>query len=204
MQKVILVVHGTLDDAVPTIDGLAAYSVHRTHPDEANADPGAAPHDLGGVAMAWLRDGAPLDPATWFDKPVDAYLVDERVQIDWTRDWPDGTPTVAIEHLPFVRRIPELTRDQFAAHWSEKHALLVPIHHPGVARYVQNVVIEPLTPDAPEFDGVAQLYFRTAHDLHERYYDSDAGQKIVFEDVARFLDRGNGWRILAQETWLTS
>ena len=55
-----------------------------------------------------------------------------------------------------------------------------------------------------ELDGVAQLYFRTAHDLHERYFDSDEGQRIVFEDVARFLDRGTGWGFMAQETWITS
>jgi uncharacterized protein (TIGR02118 family) len=199
-RKIIIAVHGPLDDMVPDVPGLVAYSVHRSHPDE----PTQQPADIGGVAMVWVDDDGRIDPASWFDTPVDAYLVDERVQIDWTRDWPDGTPTPAIEQIPFVRKLPELTRAQFAAHWSDKHTLLVPIHHPGVARYVQNVVVERLTPEAPEFDGVAQLYFRTAHDLHERYYDSDEGQKVVFEDVARFLDRGNGWRMIAQETWLAS
>jgi uncharacterized protein (TIGR02118 family) len=204
MKKVIVAVRGPLDDTVPDAPGLVAYSVHRNHPDEPTPDPGATPENLGGVAMAWFADDAQPDPASWFDVPVEAYLVDERIQIDWTRDWPDGTPTPAIEQVPFVRKVDKLTRDEFATHWSEKHTLLVPVHHPGVARYVQNVVIEPLTPDAPEFDGVAQLYFRTAHDYHERYYDSPEGQKIIFEDVARFLDRGNGWRMLAQETWLKS
>ena len=199
-RKVIVAVHGSLPDAVPAIHDLIAYSMHRTHPDE----PAVEPADVGGVIMAWIDGDAPLDPASWFDHPVTAYLVDERVQIDWARDWSDGATTPAREQLSFVRRIPTITHDEFTAHWSDRHTRLVPIHHPGVARYVQNVVIEDLTPKAPPIDGVAQLYFRTAHDLHERFYDSDAGKQIVFEDVARFIDRGPGWRMMAEEAWLTS
>ena len=40
----------------------------------------------------------------------------------------------------FVRRLPTLTRHQFADHWRHVHAPLVPVHHPGVARYVQQVL----------------------------------------------------------------
>lgn len=199
-RKVVVAVHGPVGGGVPDVDGLVAASVHLPHLGEAAVHP----EDLGGIVMAWIAGDAPLDPAAWFDAPVAAYLVDERVQIDWSRDWPDGTPTPAIEQCSFVRRLPELTRAQFAAHWGDRHAPLVPTHHPGVARYVQNVVIEPLTPGAPEVDGIAQLYFRTAHDLHERFYDSDDGKRIVGADVATFIDRPRGWRITAQETWLRS
>ncbi|MFA5884902.1 MAG: EthD domain-containing protein [Acidimicrobiia bacterium] len=199
-RKVVAVVHGPLGDAVPDVDGLVAYSVHRPHPDE----PAAPPDTIGGVAMAWVTGDAPIDPAAWFDAPVAAYLVDERVQIEWTRDWADGTPTPAIEQCSFVRRLPALTRAEFAAHWNDRHAPLVPVHHPGVARYVQNPVIESLTANAPDVDGIAQLYFHTAHDLHERFYDSPEGQRTVGEDVARFIDRPRGWRMTARETWLRS
>ena len=200
MRKIVAVVSGPFVDAVPAIDGILAFSVHRPHPDESSAHPEA----VHGVAMAWVAGDAPLDPAAWFDAPVAAYLVDERVHIDWRRDWADGTATPAIEQCSFVRRLPGLTRDEFAAHWNDRHAPLVPVHHPGVARYVQNPVIAPLTADAPEVDGIAQLYFRTAFDLHERFYDSPEGQRVVGEDVARFIDRPKGWRMTAQETWLRS
>jgi uncharacterized protein (TIGR02118 family) len=199
-RKVIAAIAGPFDDAPPAVDGLVAYSVHRPHPDE----PPAQPLDVAGVVMAWVDGDAPLDPATWFDAPVTAYLVDERVQIEWARDWPDGVATPAIEQLAFVPRIPSVTHDQFAEHWSERHTPLVRVHHPGMARYVQNVITEPLTPDARELDGVAQLYFRTSYDLHERYFDSEEGQRIIFEDVAKFLERGTGWGFLAQETWIHS
>ena len=199
-RKVIAAVAGPFDDTPPAVDGLVAYSVHRAHPDE----PSGRPPDVEGVVMAWIHGDAPLEPATWFDAPVTAYLVDERVQIDWTRDWPDGEATPAIEQLAYVPRIASVTREEFAEHWSDRHTPLVHVHHPGMARYVQNVIIEPLTPVAQELDGVAQLYFRTAYDLHERYFDSEEGRRIIFEDVAKFLERGKGWGFLAQETWIRS
>jgi uncharacterized protein (TIGR02118 family) len=200
LRKVIAAVAGPFGDTPPAVDGLVAYSVHRPHPDE----PSERSPEIEGVVMAWVDGDAPLEPARWFDAPVTAYLVDERIQIEWTRDWPDSEPTPAIEQLAYVPRIASITREEFAEHWSERHTPLVRVHHPGMARYVQNVIIEPLTPVTQELDGVAQLYFRTAHDLHERYFDSEEGQRIVFEDVAKFLERGKGWGFLAQETWIRS
>ena len=122
MRKVVAVVRGPFTDVVPAGDGIVAFSVHRPHPDE----PAAHPEAVHGVAMAWVAGDAPLDPAAWFDAPVAAYLVDERVHIDWTRDWADGTATPAIEQCSFVRRLPGLTRDEFSAHWNDRHAPLVP------------------------------------------------------------------------------
>ncbi len=204
-RKVIAAIGGPFDDAPPAVAGLVAYSVHRPHPDQPPPGPLDAANPLvEGVVMAWVDGDAPLEPARWFDAPVTAYLVDERIQIEWTRDWPDGTPTPAIEQLAYVPRIASITHEQFAEHWSARHTPLVRVHHPGMARYVQNVITEALTPGARALDGVAQLYFRTAHDFHERYFDSDEGQRIIFEDVATFLERGAGWGFVAQETWITT
>jgi uncharacterized protein (TIGR02118 family) len=205
VRKVIAAVGGPFYDAPPELDGLVAYSVHRPHPDEAPQAPlDVANPDVEGVVMVWVEGDAPLEPARWFDAPVTAYLVDERIQMEWTRDWPDGELTPGFEQLAYVPRIPSITHEQFAEHWSERHTPLVHVHHPGMARYVQNVITAPLTPDVRALDGVAQLYFRTAHDLHERYFDSDEGRRIIFEDVAKFLQRGAGWGFIAQETWIRS
>ena len=205
VRKVIAAIGGPFDDAPPAVDGLVAYSVHRPHPEELQSQPlDVAGAVVEGVVMAWVDGDAPLEPARWFDSPVTAYLVDERIQIEWTREWADGEATPGIEQLAFVPRIVSVTHEQFAEHWSERHTPLVHVHHPAMARYVQNVIVEPLTPVARELDGVAQLYFRTSSDLHERYFDSEEGQRIIFEDVAKFLERGAGWGFLAQETWISS
>lgn len=191
---VVVAVHGPVDDGVPAVPGLLGWSVLRAH----RAEPPTQPAGIAAVVTARLRDDVTPDPASWFPGPIDAYRVDERVVIAGIE--PTATPYVV--QCSFVRRRAELTRAEFAAHWHDVHAPLVPVHHPGVARYVQHVVVEPLSEDAPEVDGIAQLGFATAHDYHERYYDSPEGRALVGADVARFIDRPLGWRMTAEETTL--
>jgi uncharacterized protein (TIGR02118 family) len=126
------------------------------------------------------------------DLPDDseAYAVDERFQ------WDRGGDTVS--RISFVRRAPHLTQEEFADHWTNVHAPLARKHHPVLARYVQNIVLEKLTPDAPDVDGIAELGFRTMHDVHHRNYDSPAGAAIIRRDIQRFLDVPAGWRMLAK------
>jgi uncharacterized protein (TIGR02118 family) len=135
-------------------------------------------------AIAMLRQDTPL-PAD-----AEAYLVDERPQ------WNQGGDTIT--RIAFVRRAAGLSREEFADHWTNVHSPLARRHHPVLVRYVQNIVIEPVTPGAPEVDGIAELGFRRLKDVHERMYDSPAGAEIIRRDVLRFLDVPAGWRMLAQ------
>jgi uncharacterized protein (TIGR02118 family) len=121
---------------------------------------------------------------------AEAYRVDERVQ------WDHGGATVT--RISFVQRAPGLTHEQFADHWTGVHAPLARQHHPGICRYVQNIVIEAITPGAPPVDGIAELGFRSLADLRERMYDSPAGQEAIAADVRRFIDVPAGWRMLAR------
>jgi len=201
VRKVVCVVRGALSDDVPDVNGLRAFAIHRPYPGE----PIEHPEDVAGIATAWLDDGARMDPAAWFpDADTTAYLVQEHVRIDYERHWADGSPSPGPRRISFVRRAPEVSRSEMARHWGEVHFPLALAHHPALWRYVQNVVVEPLTPDAPEVDGIAELHFRTVEDLRRRFYDSDEGQRVISEDVPRFLDRTKGWRMVAQETWLRS
>jgi uncharacterized protein (TIGR02118 family) len=135
------------------------------------------------TAIAVMRRDAPVPP------DAEAYAVDERFQ------WDKGGDMVT--RISFVRRAPRLTHEQFADHWTNVHAPLARKHHP-VVRYVQNVVVEKLTPNAPDVDGIAELGFRTMHDVHHRSYDSPAGAAIIRRDIQRFLDVPAGWRMLAK------
>ena len=121
---------------------------------------------------------------------AEAYRVDERVL--WDRDPSDVT------RISFVRRAEGLSHDEFARHWAEVHAPLARRHHPGLARYVQNVVVDKLTPDAPDIDGIAELGFASLDDFRERMYDSAEGREIVAADVRQFIDVAAGWRMLAK------
>ena len=136
------------------------------------------------AAIAVMRRETPLPSG------AEAYRVDERAQ------WDRGSETVT--RVSFVQRAPGLSREEFAEHWTNVHAPLARKHHPVLVRYVQNIVVENLNPDAPEVDGVAELGFRTLRDVHQRMYDSPAGAEIIRRDVRRFLDVPAGWRMLAQ------
>lgn len=203
-RGIVVAVAGPVGPTVPGIPGLVAYRVLRPHPDE----PSPHPESVGGVVLVGLADDAPVPAAAaverWFDAPVAAYRTSARRPVGGPPAPGDHratpVPTPGVVQCSFVRRLPSLTRSEFAAHWRGVHAPLVPVHHPGVARYEQHVVIEPLTAGAPEVDGIAVLAFPTATDFHDRYYDSEAGRRIVAADVARFIDRPRGWRLHARET----
>ena len=78
------------------------------------------------------------------------------------------------------------------------HAPLARRHHPALSRYVQNVVVEPVTPGAAEVDGIAELGFRSIEDMTARMYDSPEGAAIIRADVHRFIDAATGWRVLTR------
>ena len=121
---------------------------------------------------------------------AEAYRVDERVQ------WEGARP--AVTRISFVTRARGLSHEEFAHHWTQVHAPLARRHHPGICRYVQNVVVHKLTPGAPDVDGIAELGFASVHDFRERMYDSPEGKEIVAADVREFIDVAAGWRMLAR------
>jgi uncharacterized protein (TIGR02118 family) len=92
-----------------------------------------------------------------------------------------------VKMVSFVQRLDGLTHDEFANHWTDVHAPLVCVHHPGVADYTQNIVRESLTPGGAHIDGIAELCFRTRADFDKRFYDSDAGKATIRADVATFI-----------------
>jgi uncharacterized protein (TIGR02118 family) len=168
------------------------------HPSE----PSNAPDDVLAVAR-FSTDAVPtvaeLDAWSAPATPL-AYLVDER--IPWRRAGATDQPPITA--ISFTRRQPALTRAEFAAHWLETHAPLAEVHHPGIDRYRQNIVIRGLTPGAPEVDGIAELSFASVEARNTRMYDSPAGQAVIGADVATFMVRAAGWRILAVDSVLAA
>lgn len=138
------------------------------------ADPGGA---RGIHAVAWL-DAEP----EWVGGGVDVYEVDSTVR------WDELGGPAPVTRLVFVRRHPDLTHEQFAEHWGTVHPPLARAHHPGLARYVQHLISDALTPDAPAFDGLAELGFASDADLRDRLYGDDADRAVIDADVATFLD----------------
>jgi uncharacterized protein (TIGR02118 family) len=102
-----------------------------------------------------------------------------------------GTPpslgrTPGVKLLVTLARAPGQSRDSFVRHWLERHAPLALQHH-DVVRYATNVVEERLSPDAPDYDGFAELVFPTPDALETRLYRSREGQAEIERDLGRFL-----------------
>jgi uncharacterized protein (TIGR02118 family) len=129
---------------------------------------------------------------------VAAYRLEERMQWDYERTW-SGHRTPGMKQLSFLVRADGMSRDAFAGHWHDVHAPLARKHHPTIWRYVQDVVLERLTDDSPEIDGLAELSYRSYEDWRDRKYDSDEGQAVIVADIPRFIDTAASWHVLGHE-----
>lgn len=118
------------------------------------------------------------------------YEVEEFTHRPYEQDWPVGERSPGVKSFFLALRHPDMTHDEMARYWGEQHAPLALKIHVGMWRYTRNVVSRPLTPDAPNWDGMAILHFRTAQDLRERFYDSDEGRAAIAADVAKFSGGG--------------
>jgi uncharacterized protein (TIGR02118 family) len=146
--------------------------------------------DDAAVLFAWLNEGDPVPP---LPDGAHAWEVDERVQ------WDDAPGAAGIKRVIFIHRLPSISWESFASHWSQDHAPLARKHHPALRRYVQNVVVARLTDDAPDIDGIAELSFATVTDMRERMFDSDEGRAVIAADVATFIDLAAGSRVVVAE-----
>jgi len=59
-------------------------------------------------------------------------------------------------------------------------------HHPGLVRYVTNVIEQPLG-DAEPLDGIAELCFANEATLRSGMFDSPEGERVIREDIGRFI-----------------
>jgi hypothetical protein len=130
---------------------------------------------------------------------AETYLLEERVHWDdlGDRRRPDEA-SPGIKMIAFVRRRSDLSPATFRERYLE-HASLARVHHPGIARYVQNFVLERWADEAPPIDAIAELHFASEADLTRRFYRDEASPEVIARDVARFLSPREGWSILAIE-----
>ena len=159
--------------------------------------------EVDAIAEMWFEDlGDFSDRARRYDSPeaavameeeaaeifgsVIAYHVRPEVQRDYARTWRDGEPSPGVKMVYPVRRKPEITREQFAEHWTSKHVPIVLRYMNGVSRYVTNVVVGPWG-KAPELDGLVELHYLEPEALKGPRYNAPEAEAIMAEDVAQFI-----------------
>ena len=137
------------------------------------------------MIWVWPRDAQERREALQALAPRAAPLLTVREVVHWDALGEPDARTVALVY--FVRRRRGLDYAEFERHYRERHAPLARKHHPGIARYVQNFLVD--ADDAErEFDAVSELWFASERDSRERFYRDAESERIVAEDVARFLE----------------
>jgi uncharacterized protein (TIGR02118 family) len=110
-----------------------------------------------------------------------------------------------------LHRLPHLTREEFQRYWFEVHAPLVRSHARTlrIERYVQlhatstplNEALQVSRGGPAEFDGIAELWWRTLDDLTEVVASpaSQEAQAALLEDEKRFIDLARSPLWLSEE-----
>ena len=124
---------------------------------------------------------------TAFLGPVHAYAASEHVQKSVRPPPLVGSRTPGIKMVCPIRRREGMTHADFVEHWLTRHVPLALRHHPGLCRYVTNIVDQRLSPAGEEWDGVAELHFASAEDMQSGFFDSPAGEAEIRRDIERFI-----------------
>ena len=111
-----------------------------------------------------------------------------------------------------LRRLPELSREEFQRYWGENHGPLVRERAPalGIRRYVQvHTLDSPLNEamrasrgsDPDIFDGVAQLWWESPEVFSAGASTAEGRQaaRELYEDEKRFIDFSRSLAFVAEE-----
>ena len=118
---------------------------------------------------------------------ADAYATTEHVQKSSRVEAPLGQRSPGMKMICPVRRREGMSHAEFVDHWLGRHVPLALEHHPGLSRYVTNVVDERLSAGGEEWDGVAELHFANAADLQRGLFASAEGESLIRRDMQRFI-----------------
>jgi hypothetical protein len=181
-------------------DRLVAAGVHRVQVNLDDADVAAAPLRFGpgtpirAVVSVWAD--APLaeviEVVRGVDPTADGWEVEERRPLE-PPPVPDGERADALANLAFLRRPADMSHEAWLEDWLERHTS-VAVETQGTFGYVQNPVLAPLTPAAPEVAGIVEELFPMSAmtDSHAFYGsggdDAELQRRFtrLMESVARF------------------
>ena len=90
------------------------------------------------------------------------FLVDEVIYTEYggnrhsgPRSWPDGQRSPGIVAVTLMERPKRLTREEWIRRWHGRQSPVSEAMQPR-CRYVRNVVVKAVTPDAPPYEGIVE------------------------------------------------
>lgn len=123
---------------------------------------------------------------------ADQYATREIVHHDELARPPGGGRTPGLKWLLAVRRRPELSREDFVAHWHGTHVPLVLKQLPGIRRYVTSVVERRMSETGADWDGFSELWW---DDRDAARAALRRGGAAVDADTASFLSETQAWSV---------
>lgn len=144
---------------------------------------------VGAVLSVWT-DGPGEDVAAALGgsaSRVEGWAVEERRPLDPPETW-DGTRADALANVAVLRRPEELPREDWLAWWLGPHTAIA-METQATFGYLQNVVVEPVTPDAPHVDAIVEELFpsEALDDIHA-FYGSDGDEEELGRRLTRLLE----------------
>jgi EthD domain len=154
------------------------------------------------VVQLWLDGAAPSARAPFEALIRDVaprahgYMVEERLlaynlrQSAAPGERNDGYSQIAMLQIP-----DRLSREEWLKAWQDRHTWVALSIHPHL-EYIQNVVLQAVTKDAPPIAGVGEEAFpiEGLHDERPLFRGADTDEKyeelhqVMYEDAARFID----------------
>lgn len=148
---------------------------------------------VSAILSAWTDDDpaplvAVLDRLT---TRVAGWRVDERRRLD-PPETPDGVRADALANVALLRKPAELETAEWMRRWMVEHTPIA-IRTQATFGYLQNVVVEPVTPGAPYLSALVEELFPSAgiSDMHAFYGsggdDAELGRRLelLMASVAR-------------------
>ena len=132
------------------------------------------------AAAAAIRDGLRAHGAVVFD-----YLVKYKVN-NHSPYTPSDQRSPGIKAIHLIRWPAEVSEEAADRAW-DYHASNASRYHPGLSRYVRNIVTKPLTPGAPPFNAVGELYFAQNKLVNLRVFKSARERSAVEAEIGDFV-----------------
>jgi hypothetical protein len=184
--------------AAPALHAAGARQVALNLADEAvlekqSARVGAWDPPVEGMVSFWLDcadDRAPAEEALASAAGVLAgYLVVESVPLrNTTHVAPPGERTPGINMVTCIERPARMTPDAWIAHWHGHHKR-VALETQCTYAYVRNVVVRPLTPDAPPWSGIVEEGFPAeAVGNPMVWYDAGGDPEVLKRNLGRMVE----------------
>ena len=155
----------------------------------------------------WLNDAGKRVPCEEILRTAGfrfaGYLVDESIYTEYggnrhsvPRNWPDGQRSPGVVTITLMERPKRLSHEEWIQRWHGRQSPVSEAMQPR-ARYIRNVVIKTLTPDAPPYEGIVEEAWPSARHVTNPFLFYGAGRNplklvwnmvVMLRSVIHFLD----------------